>query len=179
MSDELKIDHVGPTPEQALMVMTRTSDGLDGSDGGGELVQLARTLAAYALNLAYGGRLEPFELEHLTALAKRAGCVVAPHHLASLTTRRVLNELMTERQKQIVMGYTAEYDDAHPMHARMETLNRLNDPNYTRVQLIEAATIVVAEIERVDRETARVGSPMEEDPVEVMESILESRGIPT
>ncbi len=122
-----------------------------GTDGTLDPTEVARTLAAYALNATYGATLEPFEIANLTTLAKTVGCTVAPYQLSNLATRRLLNELLAERRKQIASGYTAAYDDSHPLHGRMEALKRLNDPDYTRAYLVEAATIIVAEIERMDR----------------------------
>lgn len=115
---------------------------------------LARTLAAYALNTAYGATLAPFELEHLTALAKAVGCTVTPHQLTTLSIRVVLDELLKERLNQIKLGYTADYDDANPLHGRMEALHRLNDPNHTYAQIVEAAAILVADLERRKRHPA-------------------------
>ncbi len=178
MTNDLKIDNVNPTLEHVLLEKKEYA-GLNGSDGGGVLLHAARTLAAYALNTAYGATLAPYERDNLIALARSVGCTVKPYQLANQVTRNVLNELLLERRKQIELGYTADYDDAHPMHARMETLDRLNDPNYTRAQLVEAGTIVVAEIERMDRCAAAGATPLPRDPVEAMESLLENQGIPT
>lgn len=42
------------------------------------LPDVAKALAAYAMNLSHGKTLEAFELEYLATLAKSVGCSVAP-----------------------------------------------------------------------------------------------------
>lgn len=128
---------------------TGTASG--GTDGAGmaiDLGTLAKALAAYALNLAYGARLEPFELAHLRQLAAVVGCRVTERQLQHLEIRGVLEQLLQERQRQISLGYNSAYDDAHPLHGRMEALHRLNDPNHTDKDIVEAAAILVADLER-------------------------------
>lgn len=123
---------------------------------------LASSLAAYALNLAHGAILQPFELDHLIELAGIVGCKVTPKHLSYVATRVVLEELLVERRAQIeVHGYTLEYDDANPEHAHDQVLERANQfPSvHTRKDLVELAAIAVAEIERLDRLATKVVEP--------------------
>lgn len=116
-----------------------------------DLAILAKTLAAYALNLAFGATLGPFELEHIERLAKQVGCTVVPRQRTHAAIRAVLEELFQERLHQFELGFTPEYDDNNPLHGRMEALHRLADPNHTYAQIVEAAAILVADLERRKR----------------------------
>lgn len=86
-------------------------------------------------------------------------------------TMKVLEELRVERKKQLSMGYTPEHDDAHThkqmCHAAIayampeEREGRLYWPWPNDIQrrdrredLVKAASILVAEIERMDRHRA-------------------------
>lgn len=139
------------------------TNGIHGPGGAGvavDLHTLANAIAAYGLNLAYGSKLAPFELEHLTKLAAQVGCRVTPRQLQHSEISAVLEELLAERQRQIALGYNAAYDDAHPLHGRMEALHRLNDPNHTDKDIVEAAAILVADLERRRRNPiAPTGTP--------------------
>lgn len=147
MSVEVALDQLdGRTCDDCPVPELRHSAELDG--------EVARTLAAYALNLAHGADLQPFELEHLMALAKQVGCVVTDQHRAFGATRVVLGQVMSERRRQVELhGYTAEHDQANPMRMHDEVLTRVSglpSPE-TRQDLVQAAAIIVAEIERIDR----------------------------
>lgn len=113
-----------------------------------KLLSTARTLAAYALNAGFGATLQPFEIDNLTALAKTVGCTVSPRQRQHGAIRDVLEELLAERLHQFEIGFTPDYDDANPLHGRMGALHRLNDPNHTYKDIVEAAAILVADLER-------------------------------
>lgn len=126
---------------------------------------VAAALGAYALNLAYGATLQPFEVEHLVKLAKAVGCEITDKHLSFSATRKVLEELLKERRSQIeVHGYTLEYDDANPEHAHQQVLDRANQfpSSHTRKDLVELAAIAVAEIERLDRAAMKTWAEQDE-----------------
>lgn len=123
-----------------------------------QIEYVASALAAYALNVAHGQTLAPFEIKHLIGLAKRAGCTVTPRHVEFTATRAVLAEILTERRNQVEKhGYTPEYDDANPMHAHDQVLQRAYQmpTAHARKDLVELAAIAVAEIERLDRVAAK------------------------
>lgn len=80
----------------------------------------------------------------------------------------MLDEIAAERRRQIAKGYDAAHDDAHKdgaiLHADWGAQARLDDaidatpdddntgnPVLERRKLIEAAALIVAEIERLDR----------------------------
>lgn len=76
----------------------------------------------------------------------------------------VLDDVAAERQRQIGAGFDALHDDAHERHeiichptwgamARVEKALRSGD----RLDLIQAAAMIVAEVERLDR--AAVAAP--------------------
>lgn len=113
-----------------------------------------RTIAAYALNAAHGARLARFEYDNLVALAKKFGCQVTDQHAAFAVSRAITGEIMAERRKQVeLFGYTPERDDANPTRLHDEILSRVQSrPHATmRHALVEAAAILVAEIEHLDR----------------------------
>ena len=123
-----------------------------------ELRMIASTLGAYALNVAYGGILEPFELKNLLELAARVGCKVTDKHLSYTATRAVLNELLAERRDQVEKhGFTLQFDDENPEHAHQQVLDRAYQmpTAHARKDLVELAAIAVAEIERLDRAAAK------------------------
>ena len=114
----------------------------------------ARTLAAYALNVAHGATLAPFELANLVGLAKVVGCVVEDRHRAYAGTRDVLARVFAERRKQVeVFGHTPEADLANPEKLRDEVLARVYQAptEHAEHSLVEAAAIIVAELEAIAR----------------------------
>lgn len=127
-----------------------------------KLASTAVSLASYAMNLAHGATLEQFELEHVIVLAKWVGLDKTTFHERFGVSRRVLDEVMKERRAQIqIHGHTPEEDDAHPGKVRDAVLSRVTDMlvKEDRQRLVEAAAILVAEIERIDRYAAKEPAP--------------------
>jgi hypothetical protein len=63
----------------------------------------------------------------------------------------ILSEIAAERERQIAKGYTVENDDGLPaLDLRHKARNRLTH-KASRHELVEAAALLVAEIQRVDR----------------------------
>lgn len=77
-----------------------------------------------------------------------------------LTT--VLLELLKERRHQIGKGYTPEHDDQHEVPDlvtlavdRLARYEQVLDPRPIRQRILEAAAMLVAALEVIDRDTAR------------------------
>lgn len=116
---------------------------------------VACALGAYALNAAYGAPIADFELSNIISLAAKVGCKVVEQQRAFGPTRIVLGEIMAERRRQVGLGYTHSHDDKNPLKMHDEVMTRvapLPTIPETRPKLIEAAAIIVAEIERLDRQ---------------------------
>jgi hypothetical protein len=67
---------------------------------------VARTLAAYALSMLYGYKLQPFEEEHVVALALWAGVQVGEGHLLRRAEVEALEKAAaaeTDRLRRLVM----------------------------------------------------------------------------
>jgi hypothetical protein len=63
----------------------------------------------------------------------------------------ILSEIAAERERQIAKGHTPETDDGLPaLDLRHKARNRLTH-KANRQELIEAAALLVAEIQRIDR----------------------------
>jgi len=63
----------------------------------------------------------------------------------------ILSEIVAERERQIAKGHTAEHDDGLPaLELRHKARNWLAG-KASRQELIEAAALLLAEIQRVDR----------------------------
>jgi len=63
----------------------------------------------------------------------------------------ILAEIAAERERQIAKGHTAEIDDAlPPLELRHRARNRLTH-KASRQELIEAAALLIAELQRIDR----------------------------
>jgi hypothetical protein len=63
----------------------------------------------------------------------------------------ILSEVAAERGRQVAKGHTAESDDAlAPLELRHRARNRLTH-KASRQELVEAAALLVAEIQRIDR----------------------------
>lgn len=115
---------------------------------------ITQTLAAYALSLAHGGTLEPFERENIIDLAHKVGVVVESKLQAYAITRTVLDEVLKERRAQVeIHGHTPDDDISNPARLHQEVLSRVEQmpTPHVRKSLIEAAAILIAEIERIDR----------------------------
>lgn len=126
---------------------------------------LAKTLGAYALNAAFGSQLQDFEIENLKSLAKSAGCTVSEEIRSYSVTRGVIREIFEERKKQMeLLSYTPEHDNANPERLHQEVINRVSQQAtvHARADLVEAAALIVAEIERIDRLHPK---PMIDDPL--------------
>lgn len=82
----------------------------------------------------------------------------------------VLQEITAERQRQVKdLNYTVQHDDGHTIREMVNVADSYtrrawnaaaqwpSDPDYTdaRDNLVKAATVLVAAIERLDREVAR------------------------
>jgi hypothetical protein len=67
----------------------------------------------------------------------------------------VLAEIAAERERQIAKWYTAEHDDGHPHgtlpDAAIAYIKRWPAQGDRRRDLIKAAALLVAEIQRIDR----------------------------
>jgi hypothetical protein len=96
-----------------------------------------------------------------------SGDAVAIWHLCARTALSlvgsnpsVIDDIVAERQRQVARGYTAEHDDEHATGEiisgewgavmRLERVVAGIHPN-PRDGLVQAAALVVAEIERLDR----------------------------
>ena len=113
-----------------------------------------QTIAAYDLNVAHGARLAPVVYENLVELAKEFGCVVTDKQKQFAISRAIVGEVMEERRKQVERyGHTPAHDDANPARLHDEVLQRVQPQPHTtaRHALVEAAAIIVAEIEHLDR----------------------------
>lgn len=73
---------------------------------------------------------------------------------------RVLDDITSERERQIAKGWTREHDDRHSTHDLVQLAERrLHTPGrppaepgyYDRQRLIEGITILVAAVEAWDR----------------------------
>lgn len=74
------------------------------------------------------------------------------------TTRAVVEQVANERDRQPKLGWTTEHDDHHGVHHLVtlaEKYAHRNDPDnpgyYSRDNLLKAAALMVAAIERLDR----------------------------
>lgn len=74
-------------------------------------------------------------------------------------TERVLRDVTTERHRQIAKGWTPEHDDGHRLStmvdladARMFLATQALATPVRRKRLVEAAAILVAAIEALDRQ---------------------------
>lgn len=127
----------------------------------------AKVLGCYALNLAYGAVLEPWELTHLKKLAAAVKAKVFDRNQAFASTKRILGEVQKERRRQVeLFGFTPEHDAQHRDQLREQILNRVYQaPNVVdqRQELIEAAAMIVAEVEMLDASHAQ---PQEASPPE-------------
>lgn len=80
-------------------------------------------------------------------------------------TDRVLTDIRTERTHQIDLGWTTDHDDKHQTHTLVTLANQYahkpesgNDQHrgyYSRHRLIQAAALLVAAVEAMDREDRR------------------------
>lgn len=78
-------------------------------------------------------------------------------------TERVLDDLRAERERQVERGWTREHDDAHATHTLAtlaERRARTFDPHapvgyYSRARLVQAAALLVAAVEAIDRREGR------------------------
>lgn len=77
-------------------------------------------------------------------------------------TERVLADIRTERIRQVADGWTPEHDDTHTTHDMVrlaetyahkpETDRPEHRGLYSRYRLVQAATLLVATIEAMDRQ---------------------------
>lgn len=77
-------------------------------------------------------------------------------------TARVLADIATERERQISLGWTREHDDNHATHDLVRLADRqarkpgdLGPGFYSRSRLVEAAALLVAAVEAMDRRDDR------------------------
>lgn len=67
----------------------------------------------------------------------------------------IFDEIVDKRRRQVVKGYTPEHDDAHSVADLVGyALQRLKY-NLARDQLLEAAAVLIAAIESIDRREER------------------------
>lgn len=75
----------------------------------------------------------------------------------------ILDEISAERQRQVKKGFTADHDDQHVdreiimdyewgASLRLHSAAVTRDPAQYRHDLVQVAAMIVAEIERLDRE---------------------------
>lgn len=88
----------------------------------------------------------------------------------------VLADVLAERERQIMRGFTPEHDDTHtdgslavcasgllflldgkkdPTNWTLGRINHIRKKHLKRQQLVIAAAMIIAEIERMDRAAAR------------------------
>lgn len=77
-------------------------------------------------------------------------------------TQQVLQDVAAERRRQMELGWTPEHDDAHHVShlvnlAESRTMNYLDDgyDRPDRQKLLEGVALLVAAVEKLDREAAR------------------------
>lgn len=82
--------------------------------------------------------------------------------MTDTTTSRVLADILIERGRQIDLGWTREHDDRHALRELVAlSAAQVRKPGtegpgfYSRERLIEAAAILVAAVETIDRREAR------------------------
>lgn len=141
------------------------------------LVTLEHGNRVWAVPLELSQDLE----RELAALSKDYGNLVSEHHreVLALSARGVTAEIAAERERQIQEeGWDAEHDDEHPegnlsaaaacyaagvqLYDEQERNiwpweERWWKPKNRRRDLIRAAALIIAEIEKMDRKTQYVG----------------------
>lgn len=76
----------------------------------------------------------------------------------SADTARVIDDVRTERNRQVAKGWTPEHDDQHSTHdlvrlaeQRAHSTGSAGAGYYSRERLVEAAAMLVAAVEAMDR----------------------------
>ena len=84
------------------------------------------------------------------------------HAMTHPDTARVLTDIATERERQVTLGWTRDHDDRHNVHELVRLADRQAHKTgtaaigiYSRERLVEAAALLVAAVEGMDRREAK------------------------